>query len=37
MHELVAENLSNRESYTIQLLFAEDPDDMEMKSEIECL
>jgi len=37
MHELVTTKLSSSKSYSIQILFADDPDDMEVKAEIECL
>ena len=37
MHELVAEHLVSGKTYAIVILYAEDPDDMEMMAEIECL
>lgn len=37
MHELVSTKLRSDKTYSIQILFADDPDDMEMKAEIECL
>ena len=35
--ELVARNLDSKKGYVIRLLYAEDPDDFEEKSTMECL
>jgi hypothetical protein len=33
----VARDLDHRKTYTIEIIFAEDPDDFEVKAQIECL
>ena len=37
LHELVAEHLSDRDEYVIEVVFAEDPEDFMEKQMIECL
>jgi len=37
VHELVARDLDHRKTYTIEIIYAEDPDDFEVKAQIECL
>jgi len=37
MHEMVARDLDHRKTYTINIIFAEDREDFEIKAQIECL